>query len=467
MRTKIALFSLFLGLIYMACEDSLNNVGIGILPDEDKISMFDTTFLITSSTVKVDSIYAKSVNGYLGDFYDPTYGNIKSGYICQFYAPESNAFPDSIIDEKVDSILLKVSYKTWVGDSLTPMEVTAFPVVKALDKHYYTNMNPAQYCDLAHPWAKQGYTARNLNMSDSLYSAIKASSDQYFEVSIRLPQSLGQAFYDEFKKPEPNAYSSLEDFVKFFPGVYLTNTYGSGNLLSVAYTDIYVYFNYNRTTTDVNGDDSVYVDKGSTVFTVTKEVIQLNSFKNTHEEELLKPNDTKTYMKTPAGVFTKVVIPIPEIKKVIGDKKFSSVQLSFSAYPKEDGEYLSFPGDPSIASSRARAKVLLIQPDSVKTFFEEQRAADSKTTYTTTFNNSTYSYIFSNIAGVIQNAIKEKPDQNLELLLIPVATQYYSSSSTVVDYATSHYLSPSAVTLKKGGDNMKIKVVATNLAIND
>jgi hypothetical protein len=210
-----------------------------------------------------------------------------------------------------------------------------------------------------------------------------------------------------------------------------------------------------------------------TAFAVTKEVIQLNSFKNTNDAFLLEDDPDKMYLKSPAGVFCELTVPIRDIMKGIGKKKFSSVKLSLNVFPRAEWEYsLSFPGIGQISDSHY-AKLLLIEPDSVKNFFEQQTIADYQTSYTTEFNSSTYSYDFNNIANVVQNAIDKAPDQDLKLWLIPVQTTFsfqqssYYSSQTPVDYATSHYLYPSGVTLKKGGDNLKVRVIATDLKVND
>jgi hypothetical protein len=174
-----------------------------------------------------------------------------------------------------------------------------------------------------------------------------------------------------------------------------------------------------------------------------------------------------------------LTIPIKEIVKGIGKKKFSSVKLSLKAYHKEDWEYsLQFPGTSTSdvplydGTSGYSAKLLLIEPDSIATFFEEKKVADGKTSYTAQFSHSTYTYDFNNIANVVQNAIDKAPDKDLKLWLIPVQTTWFMQSvsygsSIPVDYLTTHYLYPSGVTLKKGEDNLKVRVIATDLKIND
>jgi hypothetical protein len=434
-------------------------------PEEDNIVVFDTTMTVEGETVKADSIYAKSINGLLGQFYDLRYGTVKAGYICQYYP--SAGFDVDSMKEEIDSVRLYVFYKTYFGDSLSPMEVSVYPAIKPLDKHYYSNIQPELYCDMNSLMGKQIYTARNLNISDSIN--IVSGYQKY--ISIPLSNELGQKLLDEYKKPDHGAYASPSAMADFFPGTYLASTFGSGCLIEVEATEIDIYYQryYGKA---ADGTDSIR--SKTSVLSVTKEIVQLNTYASGYDEELQKENEDTMFLKTPGGVFSKITIPIRKIKETIGNRKFSNVKLSISAYPKEDYEYVwDFPGmGTRNTTTLTTSKLLLIEPEEVKSFFEEQKSADSQTTYYTTFSTSTYSYIFDNISNVVQKAIDKDTGKDLELLLIPVHVSYYSytdpySYSTYpVDYACANYLLPSAVALKKGGDNLKIQIVAADLEVN-
>jgi len=472
MKTKGLIICLLSGILYMACEDSIGRVGLSIQPEEDKVSVFDTTVIVEARTIEVDSVYAKTTNGFLGDFYDPSYGNIKSSYMCQYYPSVGFPYLDSIVDNKIDSVRLNLYYYSYIGDSLAPMEVTVYPIVKPLDKNYYTNANPEDYCDMKHPLAKCGYTARNMNISDSVLQA----RGYIYSFSIPLPVKFGQDYLDKVRNGE---LKTLNEFLDFFPGTYLSTTFGTGSMIPVNGTEIVLFYSRNTMMQDVNGEDSLAVVVSGASFTVTKEIIQINKFENKIPAFLTDENPDKTYLKSPAGVFTELTIPIKEIVKGIGKKKFSNVKLSLKVYPNDYGEYpMQFPGASfssvpiSDNATSFSAKLLLIEPDSVKNFFEMKKVADGQTSYTTQFNSSTYTYDFNNISNVVQNAIEKAPDKDLKLWLIPVQTTWVSQkmsdgSSYQLDYMTSYYLYPSGVTLKKGGDNLKARVVATDLKIHD
>jgi hypothetical protein len=468
MKTKIFLSFFLLGLLYLVgCDDSINSIGVSIQPDEDKISVISETADVEGETQKMGAIYAKSITGLLGEFYDSQFGSLKAGYACQYY-PSVGFVPDSMVNEnEIDSIKLHVIYTSYFGDSLAPMEVSVYPVIKSLEKNYYTDVDPAQFCDMNSLLGKQSYTARDLNVSDS---ANLANSRKVLSVS--LPKELGQKFLEEYKKTDHGAYASPSAMAEFFPGTYLMSTFGNGCLLNAEETSIYIYYKRNYTIPGVLVEDSLITATSASVLNITKELIQLNTYTSRYDDDLLNNKDVM-YLKTPAGLCAQITVPVPKIVEAIGNKKISSIKLDIGAYPKEDREYvLNFPGlGTQIGTTSSRSKLLLIEPDSVKTFFEEQKVANDITGFFSTFNSSTYSYTFENISNVVQNAIdkareKNQEPENLKLLILPVQVSYYTATDSYsyttypVDQSSSHYLYPSAVALKK---EMKIEVIAAGL----
>jgi hypothetical protein len=458
LRIKKTLLFLLFPCLYWACNETIDSIGMGIQPPGDEIQVYNTTINIdTAYTVKMDSIYTKTVNGLLGNFYDPGYGDIKAGYICQYYP--SLGFADSVVNNTIDSVRLKIYYTSYLGDSLAPMEVSVYQVTKKpLENNYYTNIKPDDYCDTKNVWARKAYTAWDLNIADSILS----SASYYKNITVPLPVEWGQALYKQYVQ-NGNTFGSLDDFVQNFKGTYVESSFGSGNLILVDISEIQLF--YQECYKNENDQDTIVTNAAA--LTVTKEVMQLNIFENQSSDLLLKPDNEKMYLKTPAGVYSKIVIPIPEIVKSIGKRKFNSVKLNINAYAQEAHAY-SLPVPGVGVWSTSRSKLLLIEQDSVNSFFENQKVADFQTSYTTTYSSSTQTYVFDNIANMIQNAIKNAPEKNLEVLLIPVLVEYYTDSYyTETDYSTAHYLFPSAVTLKKGGDYLQLKIIASDLEINN
>lgn len=450
MKIKPLLIGLGLGVtILSGCSDDLNLVGSTIQPDRDKMPVYVDTFQMQATTLLMDSVYARTTNGLLGEFYDPLYGNVKSDYICQFYCPEDFKFKQTPINGQIDSIDFRIIYYSgsWVGDSLTPMRAQIYPVVKELERDFYTNFDPQKYCDLQYSLGSQTYTTHDNAVPDS----VRNDADFTPSITIRMPKEFGQKIYEESVN-NPATFSSQESFNKFFPGLYITNTYGTGNILKVSYSSISIYYRYNLKGSQ--GQDSIAYT--SEALNVTKEVLQLNRFKNTDLNSLLEPNDSIAYLKTPAGVYTQLVIPAKDIAERIGDRVINNMPLTIKALPQEEWKWaLSAPKD-----------LLIIPKDSLSTFFINHKIEDGATAFRSEYANNSRSYVYSNIANLMQTHIKNNPDKDMVLLLIPVeritATQesIYGQGQPYTT-ALNNYLLPSGVKLLKTEDAMKVVVTTT------
>jgi hypothetical protein len=452
--------------LLIGCGDDTSLVGPSIQPTGDQIAVYIDTFQMQASTVLLDSIYVRTTTGQLGEMEDPLYGTIKSDFLCQFYCPANFTFEHTPIDGKIDSVDFRIYYTDpkrtsttasynhngiFVGDSLVPMRAEIFQLTSTLDRNFYSNVDPSKYCDMKHSLGRKTYVAYDRSVSDSL----RATTSFVPKILIRMPQSFGQKFYEETIN-NPSSFASQDAFNKFFPGLYVTTTYGSGNIISVSSAELNIYYRYY--TKGSSGQDSI-VNTGE-YFNVTKEVIQLNRFKNANLAPILAANDTYTYIKTPAGVCTKFVLPTKEIAAKESGHIFNDLPLTLKAMPQENWKYAMTPPQ----------YLLLIPADSVKLFFESNSVEDSQTKFLTSsgYDASTRSYTFGNISNLIQNQIDKNPDKDLEVYVIPVerttsTTSSYYSTSTYTS-KLENYISPSGVKLLKSNDAMKLIITSSKYA---
>ncbi|SEF74857.1 MULTISPECIES: DUF4270 domain-containing protein [Parabacteroides] len=453
MKFNLLILGLCLGASCLSgCNDDLSLVGSTIQPEGDRPIVYNDTFHIKASTIQMDSIYAKTEYGLLGDIYDPLYGNLKSDYICQFYCPEDYQFKHKPLDGKIDSVDFKIKYSasSWIGDSLAPMRAEIFQVTSPLTNNYYTNIDPKDYCNMQISLGAQTYTAFDPSITDSLRkNGLDVDGTYaYPNVTIRMPKELGQKFYDETIN-NPGTFKNQDSFNKFFPGLYVTNTYGTGNILFVDRSSFTIYYKY--TVTGSAGQDSIV--KGYERFNVTKEVIQLNRFKNTDMTELLKPNDKYTYIKSPAGVCTQIVLPAKDIISVVQGRILTNLPLTMKAMPQPNWQYALTPPP----------YLLLLPQDSVKGFFEKNQIENNKTSFLSgTYDASTRSYTFGNISNILQYQIDNAPEKDLVMVAIPVNREvsqatYYQDAYTI---SLSNYLAPAGVELRK--DDEVTQVVVTS-----
>ncbi|MDR2774408.1 MAG: DUF4270 domain-containing protein [Tannerella sp.] len=464
-KKLMALCSLLTGLIMGACDDNLTPVGTTIQPPGDLITVYTDTFQMKISTVKLDSVFAKTSTCMLGEMYDPIYGTIKSDFLCQFYCKEGFQFNSTPYNGKIDSIDLFIAYMNSssggvlaYGDTIVPMQVSVFPINKPLTRTFYTNGNPEEYCDMSRPLGVCTYTAYDMSVSDSVRNL-----DSYVpNIRVKLPVELGQKFYDETVN-NPSTFASQNSFNEFFPGVYITNTFGSGNLILTQGENISICIYYNYIGKDSQGQDSLI--NGTQGFRNSKEVFQLNRFKNSNINHLLEENPSHAYIKSPAGVCTKLIIPTTEISKTLDvqERFINGFTLELKYLPADEWDFAFMP--PS--------HLLLLPEDSVTTFFENVSINDNVISYVS-YNNvegasssatasgysaNTRTYAFGNISNLLKTHIKNSPDEDLRLLVLPV----YRETGTS-DYSTkgiTHTLVPSGLKIRKDDDLMKIVVISS------
>ncbi len=453
MKFKAIIFGL-ITLAFVSCEDDLNSVGENILPEEDNISVSIDTISFNSSTISVDSIFLKTIEGCLGSFDDPVYGNVEYGYLSNFYASPDSSFKHKVIDDRIDSVILSIAYTIGIGDSLQPMEATVYgiPEGKTIDKNFYSNVNPWDYASKDLVWAKQSYTARNMNIPDTTYAK---SSGHY--IDFYLPVHVGQRLYNAWINNR-DVFSDLDKFFNFFPGVYIASTSGSGNVINTYSTNLIVYYTTKIQSVLTEQVDSTVVRYA--LFRSTEEVTQLNKLESKKEDDQKLIDDvSRTYIKTPSGVITQLEIPLKKIASLTGNGgTFNNVKISLQAETQSDWQYrLPMP-----------STLLLINPDSVKTFFEKARLPENTYSYAASLNSTTLKYDFGNISVLIQNTINDlnnkgiNPDdwEPLKLYVMPVELKLLSNTSSSPTI-TTNYFKPSGVKLKTGADNLKLYITTT------
>ncbi len=474
----VVVLCLFMGLIFSSCNDDLTKVGTTILPPEDLVTVYTDTFQMKASTIRLDSIYAKTTDCLLGEMYDPVYGTIKSDIVCQFYCEEGFEFAKTPYEGKVDSAELIIFYPYYdkylnefsygglmaYGDTVTPMQVTVYPVNQQLKRNFYTNDNPEKYCDMQNPLGAASYTAYDMTISDSL----RKSGDYTPFIRVRLPADLGQKFYDETIN-NPATFQSQSAFNAFFPGIYLTNTYGSGCMIKTAGENIAMRMFYNYAEQDAAGQDSLVL--AAQWFYGAKDVVQINRFQNSNIDQLLVDNPTHTYIKSPAGVCTKLVLPTTEISKEIdiNDRYINGFTLNLSYLPEDEWNFAYTPP----------GYLLLLPEDSAATFFEKENAENYVTSFlsymaydgtksynspiqsTSGYSAYTRTYSFGNISTLLKTHIEKSPDKDLSLLVIPVSrtTSYYNYSYYTSALFNSFNLA--GVKIRTGEDYMKVVVLSS------
>lgn len=468
-----------IAVIIMAFSACNNNddltIGSSLTSETDKLDVTTATFNVTTRTITVDSVIARTGDCYFGRVIDPETGAyITADFMSQYHILETFglASEDSIVSRQngeivADSCELVVYLQdpSTFCDSLAAMKMRITELSTPIEdgKDYYTNFDPVK---LGYLREKGLQKTKMFTWADMTSTDSEKSSDTYFN-HITIP--VNQPYTDKhgetynnygtyimqqyFRHPE--YFRNSDVFIRnVCPGFFFEITDGIGFHGKVPYTGVQIHYR-------VISEDSVY--NTMTTLAGTNEVLQTIRITNEQEKlNLLASDNSCTYMKSPAGLFTEVTLPIDDIMQDRSNDSLLAASLSFQRInnEKQDRTALTIPQN-----------VLLICKDSVENFFAEASLADNITSYTTSYTTKQNLYAFSNISTMLTHlaqlkaeGIKNDPQWTAhhpnwnKLLLIPIhldqvsTTSVYGVSSTTT-IAIEHDMSISSTRLVGGSEN--------------
>lgn len=493
MKIKYLLAAL-LTLTIFGCDENTGSLGLGVLPDGDQnLNGRDTTFLVTTESILSDSVYAKTSIGYVGKFSDKLFGFYECSFLAQLYCPDGLQFP-SVYDpvknpkgvmagDTITNAELILGYTSYFGDSVQACRISVYELDKNLKAQYYTNINPGEYYSKTNGLlARKAYTAVDLSLSDSVRNEtdfipfVRFTSDKINEI--------GKKIYSTSKVQQLNT-KVLQDL---FKGIYVKSDYGDGTILYIDQINLNIRYRcHYKDSLGVNlkkkdGTDSLYYS-GRT-FATTREVIQANQIAN-NKEELRKrvAESGHTYLKTPAGIFTRAKLPLEQIANKLSNDSINGVKLTFTCYNQPETNKFSM---------KAPNNILLLREKDKYKFFEDNKLADGKTSFTTSpsISYGMKQYSFNNLARLVKACLSEKAaakkaaggtwtaeqekkweeeNQWDQIVLIPVSVQYETSANSQNVISIQHDLQPSYVKLKGGlndtpENKLDLQVTYTNFS---
>lgn len=455
--------ALFLSLLLLAaygCDDDISQVGSGIQPGKDKIEVSSNDFQITAATYKVDSVYTLASKPILGVSFDPYFGQVRADFLCQFFCPENFKLEYEPIDNKIDSVKLLVYYNYAAGDSTTPMELSVYKLNKVItNSNHFSKFDPSTMYDKKDLLGRQMYTSERSNKPNKV-PVIQATLDLEF----------GQRFFDELKN-NPESFKDQDAFNKYFPGVFVTNTYGDGSMIEVKTTALIFYYQAMMPKKVEDKEKSTKEKKvfktimekqtNSTFFTTTNEVVQMNRVANESSNTLFDPSSKFAYIDAPAGVALKTVFPTRKIAKDLKGSIINAYPLVLSAENIADGIDVLI---------EAPEYLMLMPTDSVTSFFEEQHTERTrpKSAFLAHLDAKSMTYNFGNVAAMVSEHIRKTPDKDLDAVVIPVnriisVNNSYNSVDTIT-LRIDNSLIPSAVKIAISPEKLTSSVLSSKLA---
>ena len=221
--------------------------------------------------------------------------------------------------------------------------------------------------------------------------------------------------------------------------------------------DMQLKLNYKYLIESSSGEVDSLIN-GSSIFAATKEVIQANRFQNSDRLKEIAAETNCTYLKTPAGIFTEVTLPIEEIAEVHLRDTLNAATINFTRYnEKSESKYpMSTPN-----------YLLMVRKKDMHNFFEKNKLSDNETSFLAQFVSSgeyANTYSFNNIAPLITYCMNEKKQGKADkdwdkVVLIPVQVAMDSNDNIT---SISSNLSMESACLVGGEKNpLKMQILFT------
>lgn len=466
--------------LLVSCDDNTDEIGSSLIDNMDKLKIETDTFNVGSRTITAGAVLSRNTIGYIGKIKDPeTNAYVTGSFMSQFHIMENYEYPkqDSIVSRNdegeiiADSCDIVLYTNGHYGDSLAAMKLTAYEMAKPMEEDalYYSDFDPE----------KDGYLRTGNGIkTDKAYSIYDMSVDESIRknssftpnIRIRLNgkyvdkdgkeyNNFGTYIMSKYYSDPSNFKDSYSFIHNVVPGFYFKYKSGLGSMGYISTSRLIVYFRYRDKVTETVTDsstkqskDTTYVKtlNGMSSFAGTEEVLQTTTINsdNGRTAELASDN-TCTYLKTPAGLFTELTLPIDEIKKNHEKDNVNTAKIVLTRInnSKNDANALSMP-----------STLLLLPKSEMKSFFEQSKVADYKTSFLASYNSTYNTYTFNNISSLIMNAgnteeSRQDPDWN-KVVIIPVTVSYdQSSTSSQIITKVSHDMSLSSTRLVGGSEN--------------
>lgn len=481
---KLLLFIPCLIIALISCDDTTDTLGSSLTDVNDTMHIETAEYAVTSQSIRAHNLVSRATTGYIGKIKDPETGlYIAGNYMTQFRPLMDGQFDslDSIYVEdydptqpkwsqiECDSCVLTVYLPKWYGDSLTQMKMTVHELSKPYEEGetYTYDFDPLKEgyvrTEGGSIHRQVSYTLANLS-----YSLADRLSDDY-------DNNVAITLNDPYTDRDGETYNNYGTYImrKFFnpqtsknfdqqylfnhnicPGFYIQTSGGLGNMATADGASLMVFYS-------IKPDSIRYITVS--MFGGTEEVLQKTniSFESDKMDELVNDNSC-TYLKTPAGIFTEMTLPVDEvITKKHANDTLSTARLFIPRINNTFQSEYSLPIPQTL---------LLVEKDSVESFFNKQKLADYRSSYLSTYYSSYNGYSFGNISYLISSMYRKRNASGLsneeyealhpnwnKVMLIPVETTYTTLSSSSELTKVTYDMSLTSTKLAKGTkDNGKI-----------
>lgn len=438
-----------LALISLVSCDESSTIGTSVIQDEVEIVIDSSYTIISDTSIMNPRVQSRTVTQLLGIIDAKGYGKLQSDVVTQFM-PAGSIDTAGVTADDIDSLklILYTNKGGYVGDSVIPMGLNVYLLDKQLPSPIYSDFDPTGYYSENLLVGSQIYAANVLGETDSVASL------NYRYVHVDLPVSLGRELFTKYKE-NPASFSTPSQFAQIFPGIYISNTYGSGRVMRVIGTEMKMY--YHKTTNSGTAEETV-TNKVGNYFAVTPEIVTNNNITldiSSDIRSMVENGDA--VVLAPAGTDVQFVFPGREMAASYKENSGTLAVINTLTFeiPAE-----TIANDYGI---NPPPYLLMVKSSEKDDFFAENKVTDDRTSFYAAYDSSSNSYKFSSMRQYIIDLVNAEniTDEDVTFTLTPVTieTETYSSyySSTVyVNDIVPYVEAPAMVKLNLSDAKIKL-----------
>ena len=415
-----------------ACTDE--TIGVTITDSVSSI-IEDSSFVITGHSVRNDRVQMRTSTKMLGELNASGYGTLRAEAVTM-WMPAMKIDTTGITPELIDSCRLNLVMPYsggFTGDSLAPMRLNVYRLNKPLPSPIYSDFDPTGYYDtndllVSEPYSPMSGTFKIHNS----YVTGTLVSDSARILSVPISVELGRDLFRTYVA-NPSSFSSPEAFASIFPGIFITNSYGSGHVINIKSTQLDVYYHRHIADNDTVTTDSTY---SQTYLASTPEIISDNILRFDIDDAITSMvNSGKALIVAPAGYEVQVHFPIQDII----DKYRANVGTSQAII---NTLTLDLPVSIPVTEYNIQppSYLLMVKTSKKDTFINGDSLVNNKDSFYATYQPLTKKYTFTGLREYILNIIKNQggiaTQDDMDFTITPVDVTTYNYSSYSYYYST-------------------------------
>lgn len=433
-RLLNAIFAIVSLVLCYSCTDE--TIG-GSTNDTYLAIIEDSTYVVSGHSVINNKLMSRTSTQLLGTIKSDGYGTLSSQIVTEFMP----VYAIDTVGTKVDwldscKLVLRLpSYGAFTGDTLAPMRLNVYRLDKKLPSPIYSDFDPRDYYDEAQLMASAPYSLSASTLVNE-YDANTLSYISHREVEIPMPVRYARELFEEYLK-SPETFRSPSNFSKYFPGVLITNSFGSGRVMNFTDSGLRVYYRKYSELSDTT--DTIFPAVTQTYLASSPEVVMNNLITLDVDANVKECVDRgEAIVMAPAGYEVEAKFPIQDVINTFKEASKGSMavinNLTLEIPAEEiENQYKIAPPE----------YLLMVKTAMKHDFIAGDSLTNSKDSFYAVYDAKTRTYKFNGMREYILDIIKNKggvaPEVDTKFTIMPMdVTIYTDPSSSYYYYSQSN-----------------------------